>query len=145
MANLVRSLKKFVNMNSEKQAIIMTSVGLLGFLTTSIADLCNILPWQNMTEIIAGVFIAVFGIGCFLMCYVCRNLTQPGAVPLIWGSFGLVGLHSTAVIIDLVTEKFFGISISRIIPYYAYPLLCLGFYGIFRIIAREIKEAWKRA
>ena len=145
MANLVRSLKKFVNMEVERKSIILTSVGFLGFIVTSLADLCNILPWQNMTEIIAAGFLAVLGVGCFVMCYAFRNNTQPGAIPLIWGSFGLVGMHCLAVIIDLTTEKFFGISISRIIPYYAYPLLCLCFYGIFRIIAREIKEAWKRA
>ena len=93
MANALTYLKKFLRMDIEKKAVSLTVVGLLGTIVTMIANICHILPWQIMTDIIAGVFIAVFGIGCFLMCYVCRNLTQPGVVPMIWGLFGMFGLH----------------------------------------------------
>jgi hypothetical protein len=134
-----------MKIDNERKAGILSSVGLFGIVVMIIADICKILPWQLMTDIIGGVFIASLGIGCFMMCYAYRNNTEIGAIPMICGSFGLIGLHCLVSIIDWAMVKLFGISILIIAPWYAFPLLMLFFYGLFRLIANAVKVSLERS
>ena len=145
MANILTPLKKFVKMESEKQASILCIIGLLGIIVMSIVEICNILPWQIVADVINGVFIFFFGLGSFLMCYAYRHNTEKGAIPMVWGAFGLIGGLCTMSIIDWCTIKLFGTSIAVIFPWYAIPCLVVFSYGLLRVIAESIKEAWQRA
>lgn len=145
MGNLLSPLKKFMKMDNERKAGLLSFIGLFGIIVMMIADTCNILPWQIVTDIISGVFIASLGIGCLMMCYAYRNNSEAGAIPMVFGGFGLIGLHCIMTIIDWCTTKLFGISVAVIVPWYAIPCMLLFFYGLFRLIVESIKEAWQRA
>jgi hypothetical protein len=145
MANVLSPLKKFMKMNIEKKAGLLCLIGLFGIILMIIVDNCKILPWQIAEDLISAVFIASFGIGCFMMCYAYRNNTEAGAIPMIWGAFGLFGSQCAFAIIDWVTVKLFGFTILPIIPWIAIPCIILVFYGLCRIIIQGIKEAWERA
>ena len=145
MANILTPLKKFVKMESEKQASILCIIGLCGIIVMTIVEICNILPWQIVADVINGVFIFSLGLGSFLMCYAYRHNTEKGAIPMIWGAFGLIGGLCTISIIDWCTTKLFGISVAVIVPWYAIPCLLLFFYGLFRLIVESVKDAWQRA
>lgn len=145
MANMLTSLKKFVKMESEKQASILCIIGLCGIIVMAIVETCNILPWQIVADVINGVFIFFLGLGCFLMCYAFRHNTEKGAIPMIWGAFGLIGGLCTMSIIDWCTTKLFGTSIAVIFPWYTIPCMLFFFYGLFRLIVESVKDAWQRA
>ena len=110
-----------------------------------ILNLFNTLPWPTATDIITGIFIASFGIGCFIMCYAVRKSEEKHAKRMVCGVFGFLGLICTEAITSWLITSLFETTIPQVTMWYGYPCAALLILGFFGLVYEAIVEAWQRA
>lgn len=135
--------RKFLQMNSEDKssvlnlcAVVLFAVWLAVYLF-GISNLC--------TDILAMTGGVLLTVGCAFMFHAAAEINETAVKPLIFGSFGLVGLVSFEATLSYAVSLF-GIALPAVTAYYALPLFAIFIYGLGRLLFAEFsRKKWRSA